>query len=113
CPRIPPGSSLPTVKNVIFPSRLNREKSAKGCGNRIHPRRAADAQLMSAAASPGRTWNSWSVERWLPFLAGKTATALPAIGGRFPDLPDMGGIPASAGKADSWNEGDPGHQPAL
>ena len=68
---------------------------------------------MSVTASPGRTWNFWLVERRLPFLAGKIAAALPDIGRRLAYLSDMGGIPASAGKADLRNEGDLERQSVL
>ena len=46
-------------------------------------RSPADAELMSAAASPGRTWRTITVERELPVLAGAAATCL---------LDDCGGI---------------------
>src|SRR5690242_13828972 len=90
--------------------RLNFEESPERCRGCFNPRGTADPQLMSAAASPGRTWNVRALECRLPVLAGKAAAAIPYHGSRRPYLPDMGGVPPSSREANFWNEGHPGRQ---
>ena len=68
---------------------------------------------MSAASSPGRTWNGRVVECRLPFLAGKVTADFFDAGCWLAPLPDVGSVPASAADADVWNEGYSGSQPVV
>src|SRR5579864_8092128 len=68
---------------------------------------------MSAAASPGRTWPGFFVERRVPVLVAAAAAPVFRGGCRVARVPDMGRAPSSAlfayvgGQNDSRRQLDP------
>ena len=65
-------------------------------GHAVDCRRPADAELMSAAASPGRTWFIFLAERRLSVLAGAPAAAFLRRGGWRIGVSGVGGEASSA-----------------
>src|SRR3989442_8292332 len=82
------------------------ENGPKGRRSPVDYRGSADAQLMSASASPGRTWFSRTIERWLSVLAGASTAAVFRGGHCDACIPAVGGPQASAVNADMGNEDD-------
>ena len=74
----------------------------------VDNRRVVDAQLMSAASSPGRTWRIFIVKRRVPVLAPASAAAFLSCGCRIARLSGMGGAPSSALFANVGNPNDSG-----
>ena len=70
----------------------------------------AHAQLMSAPASPGRTWRTRIPERELPLLAGAAAAGIFRSGDRGACLPNSDLPPATALHENLGSENDPGNQ---
>src|SRR3954463_9426744 len=71
------------------------ENTSQRSRTAFDPGSAAHTQLMSAAASPGRTWNIRVVERRLPVLAGTPAAGFLCPGHGVARLSDLGSIPSS------------------
>src|SRR5439155_25549068 len=84
---------------------------SEGGRTALHYRGAADAELMSAPAGPGRTWPSFIAERRMPVLAGAFAAAVLRGGDRIARLSGVGGAPASAFFAYLGNQDDCRGQP--
>ncbi len=74
---------------------MHGERSQAG-GYAFDHCRSADAELMSAAASPGRTWYIFLAERWLSVLAGAPAAAFLRRGGWRTGVSGVGGEASSA-----------------
>ena len=72
---------------------------------------APDAELMSAAASPGRTWPSFVVERRMPVLAPALAASFFHDGGWIARVPGVDGAASSAELAHMGNQDDSRSQP--
>ena len=89
------------------------ENGPKGRRSPVDYRGSADAQLMSASASPGRTWSSRIVERRLPVLARASAAAVFRSGRCDARISGMGGRQTSALDADMGDESDSWRQPGT
>src|SRR5947199_10420824 len=74
---------------------------------------SADAQLMSASASPGRTWSRRITERRLSILARAAAAAVFCRGYCHTRLSDMDRRQTSALDADVGNESHSWNQPGA
>ena len=89
-------------------------------GNRPEARRdafdyrsPADAKLMSASASPGRTWSAIAVERKLPVLAGAAATGVLDDCGRIAPVPGLGSTAEACVSPNLGNQDNLRREPGL
>jgi hypothetical protein len=83
----------------------------KTAGVVVRCRCAAAAQLMTVAASPGRTWSIIIAERRLPVLAATPATALSYGGARITHLSGLARTASTAALAHAESQGDFRRQP--
>ncbi len=80
---------------------LNPDGSGPEAGwDIVYHRRSADTKLMSATASPGRTWIIFVAKRRVPVLAPAAAAAFLHGGGGVAGLSGLGGVPSPACHAD-------------
>ena len=92
---------------IVRHGRLPYGAGPQASRDDFHSRRAAHAKLMNSAASPGRTWLIFVVERQLPPLAGAPSAAVPGGGFGIARLSDMGGTHPSAQIPDLGRQGYP------